>query len=640
MANVNGFALSLSKEKIELLKINSSNTYYAIGSADPNSSKITEDLSRLLKQLSALNNGVTIVDVLLPDELILVQKLITNVEVTKDDATRLLAKNCEIDESQLRVVVGALQTNRSQSIAAVTAQAINEARNFVKNVGFSPQHFLAANFISGFDSTPLFESDELKQNDRNVLKKYSIFASALVASFLGFYVFSEFVTTPSNEKTKIEISVKAPNLSTQIVPPIPSLDRKIENTKLYGSNIQNFNLKTKKNSDKLEITNVQPKKIFVWESSKNLTPEKFAGHKVLQTLTPLAEISIPVTFDYLRAADSLKKSSKMSNLEYNLKIDQRLRKNDSSKYSLQRSAQRRSDNVWNKKVSSQLQTLRKNFSGILKIFNEQDISSHLDVSYQITEESSKLHLSKLKEVHSTKLNTVAPPTISNSHTFIDTPEKQFTSNVFKVNGQNAVRLSQFRRASINQIDTVQLKKRFSDLLKSTNSDLVYKFKEVNFTPKKTSQLLKKDIEDPLTNSSPLIRPLEISFIKVLNEPTISSGAVPFSTKPESRPVIISSLSIGADKIAVAKITRGPQFPISASVSKNATTKNIFELNRTNLLGTFGTEKDPSALIKLASGEVIKVRVGDRFSGWRVFEIHKEKILLRNGRVQEVLRIPG
>jgi type IV pilus biogenesis protein PilP len=91
---------------------------------------------------------------------------------------------------------------------------------------------------------------------------------------------------------------------------------------------------------------------------------------------------------------------------------------------------------------------------------------------------------------------------------------------------------------------------------------------------------------------------------------------------------------------MAKATKRPSFPRRASVANNATIANIIELNRTNLIGVFGTTRNAIALIRLASGRVIKVKVGDQFDGWKVLTIDKDKIKLANGKKQETLRLPG
>jgi type IV pilus biogenesis protein PilP len=76
------------------------------------------------------------------------------------------------------------------------------------------------------------------------------------------------------------------------------------------------------------------------------------------------------------------------------------------------------------------------------------------------------------------------------------------------------------------------------------------------------------------------------------------------------------------------------------VANNATINNILELNRTNLIGVFGTKRNAIALIRLASGQVIKVKVGDSFDGWKVLTIYKDKIELAKEKTQETLRLPG
>ena len=141
---------------------------------------------------------------------------------------------------------------------------------------------------------------------------------------------------------------------------------------------------------------------------------------------------------------------------------------------------------------------------------------------------------------------------------------------------------------------------------------------------------------------PVKRPEIIASIKVLLEPTISSGAVTYSDSPISRPEMVSNQNqIDESDVSLsARATRGPSFPKRASVISNATMNDILELNRTNLIGIFGTEFNAAALVRLSSGQVIKVKVGDQFQGWRVFAIDRDKIHLANGNKQETLRLPG
>jgi len=64
------------------------------------------------------------------------------------------------------------------------------------------------------------------------------------------------------------------------------------------------------------------------------------------------------------------------------------------------------------------------------------------------------------------------------------------------------------------------------------------------------------------------------------------------------------------------------------------------LDRTNLIGIVGKRSNPRALVRLANGKVLTLKVGAVFEGWRVFAIDRDKIHVENGSRQEILRLPG
>lgn len=84
----------------------------------------------------------------------------------------------------------------------------------------------------------------------------------------------------------------------------------------------------------------------------------------------------------------------------------------------------------------------------------------------------------------------------------------------------------------------------------------------------------------------------------------------------------------------------PSIPTSASVSRQATEENAIRLNRINLIGVFGTPNSRRALVRLSSGRVVRVQVGDRLDGGQVAAIGDGEVrYVKNGR-NEVLRIGG
>ena len=135
---------------------------------------------------------------------------------------------------------------------------------------------------------------------------------------------------------------------------------------------------------------------------------------------------------------------------------------------------------------------------------------------------------------------------------------------------------------------------------------------------------------------------EIKERLTLAQPTISSGALGFSSYPATRPENIKTIakSIRSKKRIRARATVGPRIPKRSFAPAMATLSNRLELDRTNLLGVFGSKNNPYALIMLSTGEMIKLNVGDQFLGWRVYGIDDKTVHVQNGTNQEILRIPG
>ena len=103
------FSLKLSRETIQLLLKNELGQFEEIGSADPNNSDINRNLNFLQKQVYALSGRRPLIDVMLPDELILVQNLnitASDDPITIEDATKLIADTCDLGERQINVALG------------------------------------------------------------------------------------------------------------------------------------------------------------------------------------------------------------------------------------------------------------------------------------------------------------------------------------------------------------------------------------------------------------------------------------------------------------------------------------------------------------------------------------------------------
>ncbi|MEV8467816.1 hypothetical protein AB0T83_13630 [Fluviibacterium sp. DFM31] len=83
-------------------------------------------------------------------------------------------------------------------------------------------------------------------------------------------------------------------------------------------------------------------------------------------------------------------------------------------------------------------------------------------------------------------------------------------------------------------------------------------------------------------------------------------------------------------------------PTAASpqkVAKQATRGSGIDLNEINLLGTFGSSRSPRALVRLPSGRVVNVEVGDRIDGGKVSAINQGRLSYVKGGRNVTLTMP-
>lgn len=101
----------------------------------------------------------------------------------------------------------------------------------------------------------------------------------------------------------------------------------------------------------------------------------------------------------------------------------------------------------------------------------------------------------------------------------------------------------------------------------------------------------------------------------------------------------STASVAPAPVSVAPRTVTPRIPSSASVAREATTRNAINLRQVNLIGVYGTPSDRRALVRLANGRYRKVQVGDRIDGGQVSAIGDSELRYRKGSRNVVLKMP-
>ena len=97
--------------------------------------------------------------------------------------------------------------------------------------------------------------------------------------------------------------------------------------------------------------------------------------------------------------------------------------------------------------------------------------------------------------------------------------------------------------------------------------------------------------------------------------------IPTSQRPKNRPLSIEiAAQVPEQASALPLEVQSPTVSSEKSVTKAATVKNALNLSDINLIGISGPKRNPNALIRLANGKILKVKVGDRLNGGRVTDI--------------------
>lgn len=140
-------------------------------------------------------------------------------------------------------------------------------------------------------------------------------------------------------------------------------------------------------------------------------------------------------------------------------------------------------------------------------------------------------------------------------------------------------------------------------------------------------------------------------------PSATAPVVSASLIPEARPNNISKLAAAAkaaeaaaaaaapteqdtssNNAAAARVTAAvpapkvPSGPTKTTVARAATVENAINLRKVNLMGVYGSNSDRRALVRLPSGRLTKVKVGDRVDGGRVQSISSSSLTyIKNGK---------
>lgn len=121
-------------------------------------------------------------------------------------------------------------------------------------------------------------------------------------------------------------------------------------------------------------------------------------------------------------------------------------------------------------------------------------------------------------------------------------------------------------------------------------------------------------------------------------------AVTASLKPKNRPggfsKIVRRTESARESQPVSTAQKvAPRLPSNTTVARAATQDNAINLRKVNLIGVYGTPTNRRALVRLANGRYVKVKVGDRIDGGQVAAIGDSELrYVKRGR-SVVLKMP-
>ncbi len=665
-------ALNLSKTSIQLLLAQDDSRWQVIGSANPGSADINKELFVLKNQASALCGKKPIVDVLLPKELILSQTIIVEDNISVEDCKKIIADRCGLNTHELYVAIGKSSTRRTLPVAAITVKSIGETRNFVKNKGFLPNRFIAADKLSGFQNPPVFIKDKTNWQALDFDSTTTLKITAAISMFLFFgFLFSLGSTileyreklNPYSFLFEIEKLIKLKKDNSpgdyQVVKNIK------ENVQAYQSPLKMVNLTPQMAKPEMEVKKlnyyevVSNKYLFSEKQKKsakmirNFSTTQFNRNiKELslesfsyKNLSEIKELEINNIESLMKGASftSITKSHNHPFVEDEIEIVSSAIDHSSKGLQLESSAkviglQKLKNTLKNFNISPYKQLTHQDYKNILieEVFTDISLS-------KISIKADTSRASVLPAIFSLSVKPIIFKTTIDSTDYqeIGTPTvKKSTLGTNTYQNRQGLETIVALHSKFEISKDLQKKFRRKDEFLGDLSTAFFLRSPLALSEKTLKEFR---IVEKWTDNYPYSKPSIIDLIRVVDDPTKSSGAITYVELPPRMPqTVIALKKVNPSSIKNLTIkTKPPNIPKRSSIAGNSTLKNIIELNRTNLIGVFGKRNGRIALIRLASGSMIRVGVGQKFGeGWQVLSIDLDKIHISNGKRQETLRIPG
>ncbi|WP_108854930.1 hypothetical protein [Albidovulum aquaemixtae] len=137
---------------------------------------------------------------------------------------------------------------------------------------------------------------------------------------------------------------------------------------------------------------------------------------------------------------------------------------------------------------------------------------------------------------------------------------------------------------------------------------------------------------PKSRPSGLARAVDDAVATAVAESVAASAATAVQPAPEPAPAPAPEPTPQAEIDEPEPVAPTPNIPTTATVARQATIKNAINLRDVSLIGVFGSSANRRALVRLPSGRMIKVKVGDRLDGGQVAAIGDSELsYVKRGR---------
>ncbi|MBB5515905.1 Tfp pilus assembly protein PilP [Rubricella aquisinus] len=143
-------------------------------------------------------------------------------------------------------------------------------------------------------------------------------------------------------------------------------------------------------------------------------------------------------------------------------------------------------------------------------------------------------------------------------------------------------------------------------------------------------------------TSPQPRPRPAAIVPVTATPASNAPRPrPATLEAEAQRLLEAQQAATVAAAAAARVREQAEAPHAAPVnSARSTLRERLDMSDMALIGVFGLEENRRALLRLATGDFVRVAQGGVVDGWRVIAIGDDSIRLLRGGETKVLNIPG